>query len=372
MNLKYIITTLLGLKCAGIFSNECQCSVKTKKDSRHLTILNSCTFDLALGVTGGNEGPAKESATCPLNQMFHEETDNCFWHLEGSPKVLLSGASWETDIHEVKNHLFSGNVWGVKEDQFDSHCRGGECMPWRGPGGSVTKVEFTFIPNGIDYYDISVIEGVNLPVTMSPDSGDKDLENKYICGVAGGDCSWDFKPDHDLEKYLTLVTANGDGSTCETTVDCPRAGDVCGTYDKEHGVCGELNGFSSAHSNCIAGATGYPFHCELYGDAISCSGRYHLSGYNAHVYTSSDHRVCGCPDWEEMGVNAPPVSPCRSSDETWEERSLPFLIFLKRGCPSAYEFAYSDMTSTFSCPTSSGYTIEFCPGDSEERFFKFA
>ena len=132
-----------------------------------------------------------------------------------------------------------------------------------------------------------------------------------------------------------------------------------------YGVCGTFNGYASAHVSCMSGSTGAPFFCEDNSDVISCMKDYNLSGYNQPPGTV----VCGCTDWEELGIDAPTHVPCETTDKNWEEKSLPFLKFLKKGCPLSFVFAYDDFTGVVTCSTATKYTIEFCPNDSEKNFF---
>lgn len=334
-----------------------------KKGYKRLSILNSCSFEVNLGVTGSEWGVSKNNQ-CPPHQVDNKN-GRCFWDLTEAPKTLLPGKKWYVDLTSEDDHVFSGNVWGVKPEGMEFACPSGECDAWVGPRGAITKAEFTISKEGTDYLDISIIEGANIPVAMYPNDGQVDKDNRYTCGVAGG-CTWDFDPGSDLEKFVTNVV--GHEGTCESQTDCGKG--VCGmtleTSPPTYGVCGTFNGYVSAHLSCMAGSTGAPFFCEENNDVISCMGDYGLSGYNQPEGTT----VCGCPDWEAMGIDAPPIAKCQTSDKNWEEKSLPFLIFLKEGCPMAYEFAYSDMTSTITCGSASSYTIEFCPDETESVFFK--
>lgn len=337
--------------------------------SKHLEIKNSCSFPIYLGMTGSEKGPAVFEK-CGIHQL-NNGRGRCFWFFENVPSTLEGGEKWEIALRSSDDHVFSGNVWGIRKiDQLmEQACSPTGCTPWIGPRGAVTKAEFTFSKSKNDYYDISIIEGANIPMAMYPakvveDDKDGDI---YNCGIAGG-CKWSFEPEDLFRIHVTEVIPAIPESKCENDSDCE--GDLtCGSTFHEslpkYGVCGEFNGYASAHVNCNSGSTGAPFFCEKHHDVISCMGKYHLSGYNQPHGTT----VCGCPDWESMGIDAPSTVPCQATDENWEKNSLPFLVFLKKGCPNAYEFAYSDMTSTFICSTSPKYVIEFCPGDSESLFF---
>lgn len=132
-----------------------------------------------------------------------------------------------------------------------------------------------------------------------------------------------------------------------------------------YGVCGEFAGYASAALSCTAASSCPPFFCETYKEVIVCQGVDHLSGYNQAPGTV----VCGCPDWEKIGIDAPPISPCSSSNRKWDENSLQFLVSSKSGCPSAYSYPYDDFISTCMGDDAREYVVEFCPGHSEPSFF---
>lgn len=330
-----------------------------------LEVKNSCSFDVMPGVTGSDKGVSKKGV-CPENQKDNGE-GRCFWYLDDLPKALKPGKSWSTVLRSEDDHLFSGNVWGVKVGMMEIACPSSVCLPWVGPKGAVTKAEFTLSKKGLDYYDVSIIEGSNIPVAMKPLDVPADPNDMYKCGIAGG-CTWEFEPEPDLEKYVTQVVEPEPKTICETSAEC-TLGKVCGaTFDTRppvYGVCGKFNGYASAHVNCLSGSTGAPFFCEDNSNVISCMGDYNLSGYNQPPGT----KVCGCIDWEALDIDAPTHIRCETTDRNWEEKSLPFLKFLKTGCPLSYVFAYDDFTGVATCGTSRAYSIEFCPGDSENSFF---
>lgn len=332
--------------------------------SKHLNIVNSCSFAVDLGVTGSDKGPSTHG-TCPDNQ-----TDNgkgrCFWYLKSLPDTLNPGEGWDVALDSKDEHVFSGNVWGVKTGLMTSACPSGKCSPWVGARGAVTKAEFTFSKTGADFFDISIIEGANIPLAMYPLDAKPDPDDPYRCAVAGG-CTWTFDPEPDLKKYVTQVIPHTEEKRCENDSECLGSG-VCGaTFESppNYGVCGSFNGYASAHVSCLSGSTGPPFFCEDNSDVISCMGDYNLSGYNQPPGT----KVCGCADWVNIGIDAPTHVPCETTDKNWEEKSLPFLKFLKRGCPLSYGYAFDDMSSTVTC-ASAAYRIEFCPNDSEQNFYK--
>ena len=337
------------------------------KNSKQISIVNSCSFGVELGVTGSDKGPSK-NGVCPENQVDNGQ-GRCFWFLKDHPKKLDTGGNWSVNLESQDEHVFSGNIWGIKEGLMKDACPSGKCSPWVGPRGAVTKAEFTLSKSGTDFFDVSIIEGANIPVAMYPLDVEVDPNDRYKCGVAGG-CSWKFDPEPDLKKYVTQVfePLKRSQQKCDEDSEC-TPGSVCGaTFDQSppnYGVCGTFNGYASAHVSCMSGSTGAPFFCEDNSDVISCMGDHNLSGYNQPPGTT----VCGCIGWESLGIDAPTHVPCETSDKNWEEKSLPFLKFLKRGCPLSFVFAFDDFTGIITCSTSTRYRIEFCPNDSEKSFF---
>jgi len=72
---------------------------------------------------------------------------------------------------------WSGNVYGSTGCNSSGQscqtgaCVGGACPPGTGPVGPTTLAEFTLVTNGPDTYDVSAINGVNLPMAMAPTPG---------------------------------------------------------------------------------------------------------------------------------------------------------------------------------------------------------
>lgn len=346
-----------------------------KDDHTRLNVVNSCSFPIALGFTGSDKNTEIVNGKCiGKNLIPNEKGTRCFFHLEGMPKTIESDKSWSIELDSVTpddDHIISGNVWASRVDQMESHCPMGTCPPWVGPRAGLTKAEFTFSTTKTDYYDISNIEAISIPTSMYPLGVTQDLSDYYENGSPGkGVCEWNFEVPGDLEKYMTWVV-DPTGQSCESKKDCPT-GEVCGvtfsTSPPTPGMCGTLNGIASAHLLCISGLKEGPFECDRYGDAISCMGEYSRhSGYTPGLTQGTT--VAGCPDWESMGINAPPKFPCVVSDEMWTEQSLPFLKVTKNVCPNGYVFCFDDSTSLYTSKTAKEYVIEFCPDDSESKFF---
>ncbi|CAM9865611.1 unnamed protein product [Ectocarpus sp. 12 AP-2014] len=381
INLSAVLTVGLGASVGEAMLCDCctpSPTVKTstgpptgfttlKEETRTILVKNMCSFDLDMGFTGGYAG----SAPCDDNQVKDEGGDRCFWSL-GLDELLEAGQ--ETSLLIEKNDdddtgndvVWSGQIYAIQSPHMDEACPGG-CSASKGAAGTVTLSEFTMLANPmLTYYDISHVHGANIPTTFGlPASPKIDTGDPYRNGVAGEDCSWLFEPPVEYRKYL--IEVKNAHETCSRDDECGEV-DVCGaSFEGEapvYGKCGELFGYLNAHTNCIAGSLGYPFYCEVYHDLYGCAGQYGESGYSESV--KSNENVCGCSDYDDLGI--PSSFPCINSNPLWNDKAYKWVHYIKQGCPSAYEYAYSDSTSTF---TSDSDTFEliFCPGDSEELFY---
>lgn len=330
------------------------------EETRTIAIKNMCSFDVDLGFTGGFAG----STPCGDNQEQNAGGDRCFWSLD-LPDLLEAGEETLVEIHGAENNLiWSGAIYGIQSPYMGDACPDG-CSASKGPSGTVTLVEFTMLANPtLAYYDVSNVHGANIPTSFGPTNA-VEGNDFYRNGVAGADCSWVFEPPEEYRKYLIEVK-NAHG-TCSSDVECD-AGEVCGASfsgdTPVYGTCGELFGFLNAHTNCIQGSQGFPFYCDVYFSLYGCSGQYSESGYSMGV-TSAEH-VCGCTNYSDLGI--PSSFPCVNSNPLWTEKALPWIMYVKEGCPSSYVFPFDDSTSTFTS-SSDNFEITFCPGTSEEKFF---
>lgn len=93
-----------------------------------------------------------------------------------------------------------------------------------------TQAEFTLLKNDIDFYDVEVINGFNMGLSMGPTNAQAGGSSEpYTCGVPGakhpktnvGGCTWDLNPPSN--DYV-WVTAGGNG--CSSDSQC--SGSQCG------------------------------------------------------------------------------------------------------------------------------------------------
>ncbi len=62
-------------------------------------------------------------------------------------------------------------------------CSAGRCSV--AEGGPVNLAEFTLARAGADFYDVSIINGVNVPMAMEPMTPPHTSTSPYNCGSAG-------------------------------------------------------------------------------------------------------------------------------------------------------------------------------------------
>eukprot|EP01090_Pellita_catalonica_P004287 TRINITY_DN14113_c0_g1_i1.p1 TRINITY_DN14113_c0_g1~~TRINITY_DN14113_c0_g1_i1.p1 ORF type:complete len:374 (+),score=19.98 TRINITY_DN14113_c0_g1_i1:3-1124(+) len=350
-------------------------------NDRALVVQNNCSESVWIGYTGGYTQDCA-GGSCPTGQYCDtaRHPPGCFWSLpinaQNSKLLSAHSVSILLTAPAAGNVKWSGNIFAKTScDSSGKSCATGE-------SGPVSLAEFTFIVDGVDTYDISLINGVNVPISMEPSPHQilpPPSSNPYFCGNPGGviahnnslvGCSWKFDTQInglDLSTYLTMVSSGG--VLCSKNSEC-AGGKVCGiALPKKMRSCGEKLGYWTADELCAGTEFEYPVACgkavpgqgtqaELYG----CSGANAQSCYQA----SSGESCCGCPHWKFNGKILPEGISCHHTNDAWEKIALPFAHYVKQACPSGYSFPFDDATSTFQCMTTSkpntcSYTITFCP-----------
>lgn len=113
---------------------------------------------------------------------------------------------------------WSGRIWGRTGCNFDKNgngtCQTGRCgssLHCRASGETpATLAEFTLA--ALDFYDVSLVDGFNLPISVTP------MKGKGNCSIAG--CDGDLRPNCPKE-----LAYRADGRT----VGCRSACDVFNT-----------------------------------------------------------------------------------------------------------------------------------------------
>jgi hypothetical protein len=130
---------------------------------------------------------------------------------------------------------WGGRFWGRTYCNFNSagvgSCETGDCggvLACNGAGGipPASLAEFTLGgSSGNDFYDVSFVDGFNIPMTITPVGGAQPIPgNVYWCGVAG--CGTDLNPN--CPSALRTIDASG------RTVACKSA---CETFNTDQYCC---------------------------------------------------------------------------------------------------------------------------------------
>lgn len=189
---------------------------------------------------------------------------------------LTNGESAATSAHVKEGDTMSfpfapnwqGRFWARE------NCDGESC-PIASAANPASLAEFTFKGNaGFDYYDVSFVDGYNLPISIDPISGNGDGadESKYICG----------------------------SPTCSKLPDCPE--------ELKQYEDGEFVGCKSACSQfgtdeyCCAGAHNTPDTCSInpYAQAVkdACPDVYSFAyddNTSTYICKAQGYTVTFCP-----------------------------------------------------------------------------
>lgn len=371
-------------------------------------MINSCDIPLQVGFTSGAMcADCNPSLPCPAGGLCQQ--GRCFFPsllpFQSSPSGnylrMNAGEKVNISLTVSGQYGFGGALFvstgcdSYAESCESAICAGKVCDPFTGPVGPHTRAEF-FMDTvaGTDFYDVSLIHGVNVPISMTPFWGVRPTN--FTCQPTGviqpsqqfPGCSYKFNPVF-IGKKGELVNQSASAvfvappnldalqycdsdAQCLSPLRCGLAADRNSDGEPKSTVsrvCGKAVGLWSANEVCIyAEETGEPFNCQqsvgLPGgrntDLFGCSGPFDFSGYD-NGHGESDANVCGCVNWSQ-----PTDQECSYDNTDWERVAFPWIALLKQGCPTAYSYPYDDMTSSFRCTPQSlaqpvAYQFEFCP-----------
>lgn len=109
----------------------------------------------------------------------------CYWDFPeedngNSNRDLEPGEQARFTLHPTNvDTRWSGTIWASTGCDRVDGCATGVCYSpstdyvcpaYVGPGGPTTKAEFTLSDGGKDYYDVSMIDGINLPMSIEPEN----------------------------------------------------------------------------------------------------------------------------------------------------------------------------------------------------------
>lgn len=400
---------------------------------------------LCVGASGTTAGACGCSSNADCGSIAQCNTSNskCYWNLPNltTAEMHMAAGTSSTICFPAPGSgetiQWSGNIFARTGcDSNGQNCKTGECGSSSGgtcpigTGGNppATLAEFTLSNQtsftttpGSDFYDISIINGVNVGISMAPVSGTYSATsgNAYSCATAGNTsaagqlsaCSWTFTPtvsgtdrtallrDVSPTAFASTATCPGGGSpnslgycTCTADSACSSSGLVCGLatnassgvqYTQVCGtaigwwtadqLCGSTNGTSSALSplGCSTTVTNSDSTTSTHTNLFICSGTQAASCYSSGASAS----CCGCATSASSSFRSswPSIlSPsfggsdngCYNNNTNWVSIAQPWIVFLKTACPTAYTYPYDDATSTFTCQGSSStgapnYNITF-------------
>ncbi|KAJ8116888.1 hypothetical protein OPT61_g1789 [Boeremia exigua] len=294
---------------------------KRKMDITPLLVTNKCPDDIWPGIsTQSGNGPEltgfKLSSGETKNQTVSEDWQgrvwgrtNCSFNDDGSGPANGRGKA-----------CYSGDCNGIL------NCRVGGDVP-------VSLAEFTLdAGDGHTYYDISLVDGYNLPIAMVL----QPLENVTL---------------DDIPPNLTNPSCQGTSGLLE-----PQG------YDPY-----------PEHPSFLRTNTSYPLPWEEQVDQKKISRWCPWDLQQSPPEKPGD----GVYPYPDDNIQRPSFNPCFSAcaknnkpeDCCTGEYNSPskcrpgdYSKNVKEVCPDAYSFAFDDQTSTFIIPSGAGFEVVFCPG----------
>lgn len=377
---------------------------------RTITFFNKCSFPVWFGFISGataskNGGICQSDNDCRSGSVCVSRgsaSNYCFWRnpAPADGQFRLEPYIGTNSVHIPIYNNEDASIWSgasagrtncnaVNCETADCGAGEGSCPSGRGFMQPATQAEFTFGKWSPDYYDVEVINGINLPIEMIPTfmAETKNItkngcDDPYFCGAPGalhpvsqvGRCKWDLTPPSNDYKWVSIG-----GSNCRTDTDCNN--EICGLswsparnphFQK---TCGRLLGYWTANQVCAMDASYTPFGCTERLPApqqnLDRRNLYGCTQIGSCYQNGANNTCCGCANWDQIGVSVP-ASPytkqCNNSNVNWVTWVQPTLKWLKLACPTVYTYPYDDMSSTFICSqlkegiNKVDYTITFCPG----------
>lgn len=400
-----------------------------------------CTSDASCDALSGVQGAFACDPTAHNSQTG--QNGECFWRspvpTDGNYELAKNGGRTTVSLTEYVytftpaptptnpnpgsvTAVWSGNIAGrtgcTAGGCETADCNGGTgaCPVGTGFNQPATQLEMTLEPSQ-DSYDLTGINGFNVPMSMAPTNATPSTTNPYTCGSPGittdqtasgqtiGGCGWAFTPPtgagYNATNYV-WVKNNSGATQCTAHTTCDQAhGEACGLsidnigtsssqpannntycgkwlgYWTADEVCGINSGYSFAPYTCNATADGGSKFSQMY----ACGG----SVYGNSCYTSANQTACcGCQNWQDsiapylitLPTDNSIVQQCggttgtegnKSTNTTWINNALPTLTWYKAACPSNYVYPFDDKSSSYTCSNSStsnnvNYTVTFCPG----------
>ena len=435
---------------------------------RTITLVNSCPVTVYPGATTGAVvcGTPPNTFTClcnagscPQGQVCDPSTNECHWQqpktaqgvaLDGYHLQLAPKASVNVTIPLPSTTpgatVWSGGIWAGTDlvgspartatsysasDAGTGYCAASvnakwvvqACSAYTGPANAPnTQAEFTFVNSylnsgnfaGADFYNVTAINAVGVPMSMGPTTGQTFAPNPskaantqyYWCQIPGSvpgskapsaPCNWSFASlNNGVGMGLVQHQPNASKrKLCGGTSQACPAGQICGiAYNSSAGTNGlwqECGTTGNTSITAKAGAWSGSWSTVQICTAINFNWTAYQTGGHAAGQVSSQliskipcgttgpastdaqllqckaptttgscytagakNTCCGCPSWP---ASYDATISCQNTNQNWTGTrritgvAFPWLSYLKEACPTVYSFQYDDSTSTFTCST---------------------
>ncbi|CAK9318095.1 unnamed protein product [Citrullus colocynthis] len=217
---------------------------------------------------------------------------------------------------------WTGRIWARTGCDFDKDgngkCRTGGCgevLNCTGPGSRPsTLADFTL--GSIDYYDVSVVDGFNLPIAIQPSGG------KGNCSSAG--CDGDLRDNCPPE--LAVKDDRGKVVACRSACDVFHTGEYCctGQFDNPM-TCLPTNYSRSFKQVCPAA---YSFGYDDPTSILTCSSADYVVAFCA----TRNQKVCSYHDKQlKCNVESSKAATLVTISQRWQNFIFTFLFILKFG-----------------------------------------
>ncbi|XP_044020752.1 thaumatin-like protein 1b [Aphidius gifuensis] len=189
------------------------------------------SFLLMIGGSIGNQMNIKNN--CPFTIWPGIQGNPGHDHLEGGGFELRQG---DTKTLNTPGN-WAGRFWARTNCDGSGKCETGDCgnkIQCNGAGGvpPASLAEVTLKgADGLDFYDISLVDGFNLPLKMEPTGGYVDSRNdQYYCKPSG--CYADV--NRQCPDQLALRNSAGSTVACKSACEAFHTDEYCcaGAHNK--------------------------------------------------------------------------------------------------------------------------------------------
>lgn len=397
--------------------------------NRIIKIENKCGFKVWYSLNGGAMPAPYSSSNCPSN-IGNPSGAYCYFKNHADPTVVGNGLD---SSHSAVVSIPADNAGGIQWSGNISAslgCSGSTCAQAAcgNAGGTTscavgigfnqpaTQAEITMSVNSTDSYDVEVINGFHIPISMTPytyisDDGLITINaqpSNYSCGSPGNDqatngfgaCNWGTLTYSSLPNpsYYYYWVGKGTGTSCSSN-PCPNSelcgltqlvpnssitGPVCGKflgYWTPNELCGQKSNLSpqvisglkcneptyyssSVYPNTFTSLMQCPVPPQPPG-VPQTNPTYNTCYYTPYPAGSSVTQCCGCVDWwDQTQTNNIPIQansegsaltcPSGQTNPLWTANIQPGIQWMKRACPNVYVYPFDDGSSSFICSNSGG------------------